>query len=305
MWSASGNLVTVMRKKSYPLDQCALYKCSTKKKLFELLQTTPKKLDELRLASHLYHPLKKLKKDGTYRNVLAPRGDLKRIQKRIAELLLRVDTPDYLMAPVRGRSNIDNAARHKGIRSFHLLDVEDFYPRCSANKVAFFLSKTLGCPSDVVKILLEITTLNGALPAGSPASPSLAFWAYQDMWDEIAAIAVEANCTLTVYVDDITISGDLVPGKAVFAIKERLKHHGHGFKAAKEVSQTNGNVEITGVILRPSGKVALPNKHHRDMHRIRVEIQKMPDSAEKELKTASLRGREINYRRIMRINSDE
>ena len=94
--------MTLKRKKSYPIHQCALYKCRTRKKLFELLQTTPTKLKELQAAPRLYNPMKKPKKDGTFRDVLAPRGDLKRIQKRIAELLLRVGTPDYLMAPVRG-----------------------------------------------------------------------------------------------------------------------------------------------------------------------------------------------------------
>lgn len=291
-----------MRKKSYPLHQCALYRCRTKKKLFELLQTTPTKLAELRSAPQLYRPKKKLKKDGTYRDVLAPRGDLKRIQKRISELLLRVENPDYLMAPVRGRSNIDNAARHKGARSFHLLDVEDFYPRCSANKVASFFSITLRCPPDVVKILLELVTLNGALPAGSPASPSLAFWAYQDMWDEISDIAHKAGCSLTLYVDDITVSGNLIPGNAIYSIKERLKHHGHSFKEKKEASQIDGNVEVTGVILQPSGKVALPNKHHKAMHQLRNQVRRLPEGPEKELQAASLRGREINLRRILEQN---
>ena len=109
------------RDKSYPLDQCALYRCNTRKKLFKLLQTSPEKFAELKTATDLYKPLKKKKKDGTFRTVLAPRGDLKRIQRRIGELLLRVKTPKYLMSPVRGRSNIDNAALHRGARAFHLL----------------------------------------------------------------------------------------------------------------------------------------------------------------------------------------
>lgn len=206
------------------------------------------------------------------------------------------------MAPVRGRSNIDNAARHKGERSFHLLDVEDFYPRCSANKIASFFSKDLGCPPDVVKILLELTTLNGSLPAGSPASPSLAFWAYKSMWDEISDIANEAGCKLTVYIDDITISGTLIPGSAVYRIKEQLKQHGHNFKEKKEASQIDGTVEVTGVILQPSGKMALPNKQHRDMHLLRNEVQKMPEGPEKDIQAASLRGKEINLHRILLHN---
>jgi len=291
------------RNKSYDVSHCAFARCKTKKKLFELLQTTPSKLQELREANNLYRPMKKEKKDGSFREVLAPRGDLKRIQKRVGELLLRLETPDYLMAPVRGRSNIDNALKHRNARSFHLLDVADFYPSCTANKVAEFFGKVLGCPADVVKILLELTTLNGALPAGSPASPSLAFWAYKDMWDEIAEIAKDAGCTLTVYVDDITISGEVIPGSAVHSIKERIRHHGHAYKAQKEASQRDGTIEATGVILTPSGRVALPNLQHQEMHKLRVEVQKMPDGDEKVAKEASLRGREVNLRRILEKNT--
>lgn len=294
--------MTSKRSKRYPMDQCALYMCSTERKLFHRLQTTSTKLKEIRAAENLYKPMKERKKDGTYRDVLAPRGDLKRIQKRVGELLLRLQTPDYLMAPVRGRSNIDNAAKHRGARAFHLLDVEDFYPSCTRNKISWFFSKIMKCPPDVVKILLDLTTLDEALPAGSPASPSLAFWAYKDMWDEIADLASASGCELTVYIDDITISGDSIPGVLIYEIKQRLKHHGHCFKAKKEACQIDGSVEATGVILQPSGKLALPNNQHLEMHRLRTEVQKLPDCEEREKKSVSLSGREQNLRNIEQRN---
>jgi hypothetical protein len=63
------------RNKSYALDQCALYQCTTRKKLFELLQTTRTKYAELKQADDLYRPMKKTKKDGTFRDIKAPRGE--------------------------------------------------------------------------------------------------------------------------------------------------------------------------------------------------------------------------------------
>ena len=292
------------RNKKYPFDQCALYRCSSKKKLFELIQTTSTKIKQLREAPDLYRPIKKVKKDGSLREVLAPRGDLKRIQSRVAELLLRLETPNYLMAPVRGRSNIDNAAQHRGARSFHLLDVEDFFPSCSTSKVAHFFGKVMKCPPDVAKILVEITTRNGSLPTGSPASPSLAFWAYKDMWDEIDQIVRAGGCDFTVYIDDITISGPVVRGSMIHCVKQRLKHHGHNFHPRKEASQVDGNVEATGVILRPGGKMALPNRQHLEIHKLRNAMQRTPPGPDQEQAAASLMGRNVNLQRIMRQNRE-
>lgn len=51
---------------------------------------------------------------------------------------------------IRGRSNIDNAAHHRYAKSNRLIDIADFYPNCSANKVAEFFSKTLRCDPDIV-----------------------------------------------------------------------------------------------------------------------------------------------------------
>lgn len=294
--------MTKRRDKSYALDQCALYRCSTRKKLFKLLQTSSEKFAELKAAPDLYKPLRKKKKDGTFRPVLAPRGDLKRIQRRIGELLLRVKTPDYLMSPVRGRSNIDNAARHRGAAAFHLLDIEDFYPSCTTSKVAWFFGKYLGCPPDVVKVLLDLTTLNGVLPAGSPASPSLAFWAYADMWDEIDQLTRDAGCQVSVYVDDITVSGQNVPGVLVHAIKERLAHHGHSFKASKEIGQINAPVVVTGVVVRDR-TLLMPNVQHLERHKLRAEVAKLPEGYEKAQKMASLIGREGTERQILARNN--
>ncbi|MFT6659348.1 reverse transcriptase family protein [Maritalea sp.] len=292
-----------MRKdKSYDLNQCALYRCKTKKKLFKLLQTTPTKLSELKLASNLYKPLQKVKKDGTFREVKAPRGDLKRIQKRISELLMRVKTPSYLKSPVRGVSNIDNAEYHRGARTFHLLDVEDFYPSCTANKVAWFFGSILECSPDVTAILLKLTTLDEVLPAGSPASPPLAFWAYKDMWDEIAALAKADQCSASVYVDDITLSGDVVSGALVYGIKERLRHHGHRFKASKEAAQLNSPTVITGVVIR--GKTLLmPNIQQLERHKLKMELETLPEGLEKSKKIASLMGRDQTEKQILARNS--
>ena len=263
------------KDKSYALDQCALYCCGSKKKLLRLLQTTPTKLSELKASEALYYRMEKPKKSGGVREVYAPRYDLKRIQTRLSELLMRVEAPDYLMSPVRGRSNIDNAAVHKDAPAHRLIDIEDFYPSCSSQKVAWFFGKELKCAPDVVAILTWLTTSNGALPQGSPASPILAFLSYRDMWDEISQISLRGGNRLTVYVDDITISGEVVRGQTLWDIKKALKKHGHRTKDSKEESRLGTTVTVTGVILR-GGALLLPNVQHKKRYQIQKELERVP-----------------------------
>lgn len=285
------------RDKSYPLNQCALYRCGSKNKLLKLLQTTPTKIAELKAAETLYFRMEKPKKNGGMRIVYAPRYDLKRIQSRLSELLMRVEAPDYLMSPVRRRSNIDNAASHRGAIAHRLLDIEDFYPSCTAAKAAWFYRQVLGCPPDVVRLLVWLATRNGSLPQGSPASPILAFLSYRDMWDEIAEIAARDGNCLTVYVDDVTLSGDVVLGRTLWEVKKTLRRHGHRTKANKEESRCGTPVCVTGVILRKKA-LLLPNAQHKKRHQLQKGLERMPEGPDRHIAEAALAGYQEMERRI-------
>ena len=285
------------RDKNYAIDQCALYRCGTKKKLLRLLQTTPTKLAELKTAESLYFRMEKPKKSGGVRIVYAPRYDLKRIQARLSELLMRVEAPPYLMSPVRGRSNIDNAAVHRDAPAHRLIDIEDFYPRCTATKAAWFFGTVLRCPPDVVAIMVWLTTREGALPQGSPASPILAFLSYRDMWDEIDRIASRDGNQFTVYVDDVTLSGEVVLGRTLWDIKQTLQKHGHRTKASKEESRLQTPVAVTGVILR-DGALLLPNVQHRKRHELRKALERMPEGPDRLKTEAAVAGHDETERQI-------
>ena len=53
---------------------------------------------------------------------------------------MRVEAPDYLMSPVRGRSNIDNAAAHRDAPTHRLIDIEDFYRGIEKVRSRFILT---------------------------------------------------------------------------------------------------------------------------------------------------------------------
>jgi Reverse transcriptase (RNA-dependent DNA polymerase) len=239
----------------------------------KLLFVTEAGLNQILACEQNYRPIEKKKSDGSIRMVYAPSPPLKRIQKRLSELLMRVAVPDYLMCPVKGRSNIDNANVHRGSRAKRLLDIQSFYPNCSANKVAEFFVKKVMCSPDVAKILVCLATRDGALPQGSPCSPILAFWSYHQMWEDIAKVTSTASCKFSIWVDDLAISGSFVSAKALFEIKGIIQFHGHQVHPEKQSSTIDSPTTITGVVVA-GDSLRLPNRLHRARQLKKVAMQR-------------------------------
>ncbi|MEP0232252.1 MAG: reverse transcriptase family protein [Roseobacter sp.] len=224
------------------------------------------------------------------RDINAPIKPLKDVQTRIAVLLSRIAPPDYLFAPVADRSYVDNAAVHRGARSVRLLDIEDFFPSCTINKAIWFFRRRMECAPDVAVILAKIVTHRGVLPQGSPCSPILAYFCYVDMWEEIAALVDRAGCKLSVYADDLTISGEVVPENMIWQIKKTLHRHGHRYAKAKERSKRDRPAEITGVVLRRD-IVIIPNRQRKKIVEIRSELCCAKSPKARQRLEAQLRGR--------------
>ena len=216
-------------------------------------------------------------------------------------MLHRIAPPDFLFAPVAGRSYVDNAAAHLGARSIRLLDIEDFFPSCTSKKVFWFFHKRMECPPDVAAILRGIVTQNSALPQGSPCSPILAYLCYVDMWEEISSIVADAGCTLSVYADDLTISGTNVAEAVIWKIKKQLYRHGHRYKVSKERSKHLRPAEITGVILRRDGLYA-PNRIHKGLRDVRAKLRRTRSTERKQELKLSVRGRVAQMNQISSRN---
>jgi retron-type reverse transcriptase len=277
------------REEAYGHKDSPLFRLRSRDRLASLLFVSKDKLENLANIQRGYYEFKKPKKAGGFRDISAPILPLKEIQKRIAVLLQRIAPPDYLFAPVSGRSYVGNAARHIGARSVRLLDIEDFFPSCSINKAAWFFGKKMECSPDVTAVLCKLVTLNNSLPQGSPCSPILAYLCYMEMWSEIQDLVEAASCKLSVYADDLTISGEVVHEEMIWEVKKALFRHGHRYSREKECSRRDRPVEITGVILRREG-VCVPNRQHKRVHEIREELRHAAPNDAKRL-SRSLTGR--------------
>ena len=286
------------RTKYYAEQDSPFYKLRSKAKLASLLFLSADKLKFLAESEDLYRDFPKKKMSGGFRPISAPRADLKIVQKRIADLLQRITPPDYLFAPVCGRSYVDNAKRHLGASSVRHLDIEDFFPSCTANKVIWFFRKRMDCSPDVAVLLRGIVTRRASLPQGSPCSPILAFLCYVDMWEEIERVVSESRCQLSIYADDLTISGEIVPESLIWEIKQTLFRHGFQHKPSKERSKINKPTRITGVILK-GNQLLVPNRQHQRLYQVRQELKVARSSEHGRQLKAQLVGRESQFRQIV------
>ncbi len=288
--------------KTYCETENPFYRLKSKSVLAKLLLLTRKEMNLLARSKNLYSEFEKPKRDGGSRQICAPHKNLKKVQKRVACLLQRITPPDFLFSPVKGRSYVDNAAVHVGSRSIHLLDIEDFFENCTDNKFVWLFRKRWGCSPDVSVILKDIVTYKGSLPQGSPSSPILAYMCYVDMWEEISHIVQAAGCNLSVYADDITISGEIVRKKLVCRVKSILRKHGHRFQRSKERSKFLRPAEITGVIVDANGLYA-PNRLHKGLLDVRKSTVRVKSKKLRILHGQQERGRLAQMNQILSQNN--
>ena len=87
-----------MKKKKYPLNQCALYKCNSKRKLEHLLTIVPGQL-KLIYTEIRYSNFEIDKKDSNEkRQITAPKHVLKQVQRRILNLIQFIERPEWVIA---------------------------------------------------------------------------------------------------------------------------------------------------------------------------------------------------------------
>jgi hypothetical protein len=253
-----------------PLDQSRLYRLTSPRRLADVLGLDEAELREMAVGPDRYRQFEIEKKGGGKRPVEDPVAPLKRIQARIAKMLARIEPPDFLFCPVKGRCYVSNAAQHRGNRVVHCLDIKKFFPNTPRVRVIWFFQTVMQCRGDVAGLLGDLCTFEGHLPTGSPLSPILAYYSYHDMWAEIAAFCTSKGYTLTVYVDDVTISGAKVPIADVWQVRRMI--HRTGLRYHKLKHYVDKPAEVTGVIVR-NGRVVVPNRQRLKQRQLALTLQ--------------------------------
>lgn len=251
-------------KATHLLDQSPLFKLRTRGKLARLLHISPTELRTLELGADQYSEFERIKKNGAgTRRVENPCRQLKRAQARVARMLGSITPPDFLFCPVKRRCYVTNAAAHRSNRVVQCLDIQKFFPSTPQRRVFWFFSTVMQCNRDMAGLLAKLACYKGHLPTGSPLSPIMAYFAFYDLWADIAAFCHERGYTFTVYIDDITVSGPRVPKADIWEIRRMI--HGHGLVAHKAKTYVDRPAEVTGVVIQ-DGKLMAPFRQHKKKH---------------------------------------
>jgi hypothetical protein len=182
-------------------------------------------------------------------------------------------------------------------RAYWLLDIADYFPSCSANNVAHFFQSTMECSPDVTAILVRLCTWQECLPQGSPCSPILAYFSNLEMWLAIEVCVSDAQLLHSLYADDLTISGNMIPKVRIWEIKKIIHRHGHRIKAEKELSIIDSPADITGTII-VGDKLKLPNRQLKRLFELRAERHRARSDTLKKLLDRKIAGRLAQRRQV-------
>lgn len=253
------------KNKSYDFIDSPFYKLKSKLKLAAVLGVAISDLSLLKKDEDNYSIFEQLSKKGKPRKIQKPIDALDIVHTRIASLLSRIALPAYLHSGKKGFSNVSNAKAHLNSEKMMTSDVKAFFPSTSRTMIFSFFLTVMKMSSDVADILSHICTCHGQLPTGSRISMPLAFFANSRMFSEINGLCQKLQVKMTVYVDDLTFSGEKVNRLFCSVIKRIITKHGHVMHPTKtRLYAADMPKLVTGIIV--SGNVLkVRNEQHRLM----------------------------------------
>ena len=262
---------------------CPLYALQSKKMLMKVLGIQDKKWTKNIYVQQNISPF--IDCMVKPRLVEAPKQELKVIQKRIKNGLMKCRFPNYIFSGVKGKSYIDNAKMHAGIKYLYKIDISAFFPNTSREKVYMFFKNELKTSSDVAEIVTNLCTYDisidlvekkeidtfirmkkikhiNHLCTGASPSPLLSYLVNKSMFDEMYSLCLKYNVNMSVYVDDVVFSCDkpIQPEFRGRILKIVLKN---GYNISKNKVKYYGSSDVkkvTGVIIKPDGTLDVPNK---------------------------------------------
>ena len=245
--------------------------------MFRLLGTSLSRLKTLSEQPGTYRVFT-IHENGKSRVIEEPNRELKAIHGRLLVLLSRIEPPAYLHSGVKGRSYVSNAREHVGRGRILKTDVSRFYPSTTHRQVFIGFLRELRCSGDVARLLADLCTFQGHVPTGSPISMPAAFLAHKQIFDAMYFQMRRRNIALTVYVDDISLSGEALMRLHLCPIKKAFENI--GLRVHKTRFFGSHAASVTGTIVK-GNNLLLPNRRHQKISDGLKQLTVEPDASER------------------------
>jgi len=267
------------KKKSYALKDSGLYNIATKKLVGERLNQPIRKLSKL-IDDSNYRIFYLENQNAKKREIQAPTLGLDIVQTRIASLLVRCKIPEYVHSGVKGKSNVTNAKVHIGNHPVLTMDIRKYYPSVTKKSIYHFFHRTMNASPDVAGLLAELCSYQDHIPTGSRLSMLLSFWANHKMYNRLYSLCDHQNITMSIYVDDLTFSGEAANKLLQKRVTEIFQNGGLEIHPDKtRLFQRNESKLITGVVVSDKG-INVRNRHHKAIYTVFNELEQVDSDEE-------------------------
>lgn len=230
----------------YDLSRSPLAQKPTQKMLAQLVGLKRDQLRSFASSKEDYIVRRTITKGTKDRHLAYPTRGLRRIHERLKYHFDKIILPEYIFSPRTKRSQRDNAALHRSQKQFLTLDIKQFYPSTSREVVLRWALHELKMFPDVAGLFCEIVTVDNAVSMGSPLTPVLTVLVHKRMFDDIASECARRGLRFSVWVDDIVISGNYIPGDLIVYVRQAISRS--GMKSHKlQVREGARPVFITGI----------------------------------------------------------
>lgn len=207
------------------------------------------------------------KRRGGKRLIQSPYPSMLECQKWISEhILQKIQVSRCATGFRRNQSILRNASLHCKRDVLLKLDIKDFFPSISVNRVIDIFN-SFGFPPNISFLLGRLCTLNGRLPQGAATSPIVSNIICKQMGDRLYSLCLSKNLRYTRYADDIAISGVQIEVGTNYLIREII--NAEGFLINEEKTRICGPRDkkiVTGLDIT-AGKPRLTRSYRRELQR--------------------------------------
>lgn len=227
------------------------------------------------------------KRSGGQRVILAPKTELKALQRKVLrDVLEHIPASGVAHGFISGRSIITNAQPHVGKKFVLNLDLKDFFPTITYPRVrGLFIS--WGYSFSVASVLALLCTEHDreafersretywisigprALVQGAPTSPALANLAAWRLDQRLNGLAHKHGFDYTRYADDLTFSGDSLDKtlRILAAAQRIIATEGFAVNGKKtRLLRRTGQQTVTGIVV--NDKLNVPRTLRRQLRAI-------------------------------------